>query len=128
VSELSSRERREKLEQWLKTELLAAAHNVDEAIPEKKAEVLQRYLKAIALFSRLVLDDGLPTVVAPPTYHSSKEKTRSIECETVMTTESKYRVPPTTAARVAKNGSGEGYWLCADRPESEPPDTGGHDH
>ena len=66
MSELSSRERREKLEQWLKAELLAAVHNVDEAIPEKKAEALQRYLKAIALSSRLMLDDGLPTVADRP--------------------------------------------------------------
>jgi hypothetical protein len=77
VSELSSRERREKLEQWLNSELLAAVHNVDEAIPEKKAEALQRYLKALALFSRLMLDDGLPTVADPP-YTALQKRRRDL--------------------------------------------------
>jgi hypothetical protein len=77
VSELSSRGRREKLEQWLKTELLAALQNVEEAIPEKKAEALQRYVKAIALFSRLMLDDGLPTVADPP-YTALQKRRRDL--------------------------------------------------
>jgi hypothetical protein len=77
VSELSSRERREKLEQWLKTELLAAVHYVDEAIPERKAEARQRYLKATALFSRLMLDDGLPTVADPP-YTALQKRRRDL--------------------------------------------------
>ena len=77
MSELTSRERREKLEQWLKTELLAAVHNVDEAIPEKQAEALQRYLKAIALFGRLMLDDCLPTVADPP-YTALQKRRRDL--------------------------------------------------
>ena len=65
MSDLPSRGRHKKLEQWLKTELLAAEHNLHQATPAKEGEALQRYQEAIFRLSRLVLDDELPRDASP---------------------------------------------------------------
>jgi hypothetical protein len=47
--------RHEQLEQRLRTALLRAEDEVDQALPEKQEEALQHYEKALSRFSRLVV-------------------------------------------------------------------------
>ena len=48
-------ERHEQLEQRLRTALLRAEDEVDQALPEKQEEALQHYEDAVRRFSRLVV-------------------------------------------------------------------------
>jgi hypothetical protein len=48
-------ERHEQLEQRLRTAVLRAEDEVDQALPEKQEEALQHYEKALSRFSRLVV-------------------------------------------------------------------------
>jgi hypothetical protein len=49
------RDRLEQLEQRLRTELLRAEKEINEALPEEQEVALQNYEKAVCRFSRLVV-------------------------------------------------------------------------